>query len=52
MLMIPSSFLDGSHSSLQTALNMLKIVGPISSLKVNTDKTKLIWIGKHTAKIN
>ena len=50
MLMIPSSFLDGSHSSLQTALNMLEIVGSISSLKVNIDKTKLIWIGKKHCK--
>ena len=39
-------FLDGSHSSLQAALNILEIFGSISGLKVNTDKTKLIWIGK------
>ena len=39
-------FLDGSFSALQAALNILEIFGSISGLKVNTDKTKLIWIGK------
>ena len=38
--------LDGSRTSLLAALNTLEIFGTMSGLKVNTDKTKLIWIGK------
>ena len=42
--------LDGSSSSLQATLNVLEIFGTISGLKVNSEKTKLIWIGskKHS----
>ena len=39
-------FLDGSCSSFEAALNMLKIFGSISGLNVNKDQTKLVWIGK------
>ena len=38
--------LDGSKESLVAALNTLEIFGSMSGLKINTDKTKLIWIGK------
>ena len=38
-------FLDGSILSLKAALNILEIFGSFSGLKVNSDKTKLIWIG-------
>ena len=38
--------LDGSQSSLKAALNMLEIFGSYSGLKMNTNKTKVIWIGK------
>ena len=37
--------LDGSANSLQAALNILEIFGDISGLKINMEKTKLIWIG-------
>ena len=37
--------LDGSEKSLQATLNILKIYGNLSGLKINTEKTKLIWIG-------
>ena len=37
---------DGSQVSLQTALNILEILGSMSGLKMNTQKTKLIWIGR------
>ena len=37
--------LDGSASSLQATLNVLEIFGSLSGLKINCDKTKLIWIG-------
>ena len=39
-------FLDGSILSLKAALNIIEIFGSFSGLKVNSDKTKLIWIGK------
>ena len=39
-------FLDGSRNSLLAALNTLEMFGSISGLKINTDKTKLVWIGK------
>lgn len=38
--------LDGSIESLQAALNVLEIFGSISGLKMNSEKTKLIWIGR------
>ena len=38
-------FLDGSTESLQATLNVLETFGSISGLKLNTEKTKLIWIG-------
>ena len=41
-------FLDGSRDSLIATLNMLEIFGSLSGLKVNTDKTKIIWLGKKT----
>ena len=37
--------LDGNANSLQAALNILEIFGEISGLKINAEKTKLIWIG-------
>ena len=37
--------LDGSLGSLQATLNILEIYGSLSGLKMNSDKTKLIWIG-------
>ena len=38
--------LDGSCSSLQAALNTLEIFGNYSGLKINTEKTQIVWIGK------
>ena len=38
--------LDGTQNSLQAALNILEIYGTLSGLKVNSEKTKVIWIGK------
>ena len=38
--------LDGSKNSLLAALNVLEVYGTMSGLKVNIDKTKLVWIGK------
>ena len=38
--------LDGSKVSLIAALNVLEIFGSISGLQVNTEKNKVIWIGK------
>ena len=40
--------LDGSKESLIAALNVLEVFGSISGLQINTEKTKLIWIGKKT----
>ena len=37
--------LDGSHGSLIAALNTIEIFGNYSGLKMNTSKTKVIWIG-------
>ena len=37
--------LDGTLHSLQSALNTLEIFGTLSGLRMNKDKTKLIWIG-------
>ena len=47
--------LDGSEKSLQATLNTLEIYGHLSSLKINTEKTKLICIGsmkKSPSKVN
>ena len=38
--------LNGSDQSLQAALNTIKIFGSFSGLKMNTTKTKVIWIGR------
>ena len=38
--------LDGSERSLLSALNTIEIFRTISGLKMNTSKTKLIWIGR------
>ena len=38
--------LDGITNSLEAALNILEIFGSISGLKVNTEKTQIVWIGK------
>ena len=38
--------LDGTQDSLTGSLNTLEIFGTISGLKMNTDKTKVIWIGR------
>ena len=37
--------LDGTVCSLQAALNLLEVFGSISGLKVNCEKTKIVWIG-------
>ena len=37
--------LDGSVNSLQAALNILEIFGALSGLKINSEKTRLVWIG-------
>ena len=38
--------LDGKVNSLTAALNTLEVFGNISGLKVNKDKTQIVWIGK------
>ena len=38
--------LNGSCESMIAALNTLELFGSISGLKINTDKTKVTWIGK------
>ena len=38
--------LNGSKESLPAALNVLETFGSMPGLQINTDKTKLIWIGK------
>ena len=38
--------LDGTRDSLVAALNTLEIFGTLSGLRVNMDKTKLVWLGK------
>ena len=38
--------MDGSERSLTTALNVLEIYGNMSGLKMNTNKTKIVWIGR------
>ena len=37
--------LDVSQHSLQTALNVLEVFGDFSSLWMNREKTKFLWIG-------
>ena len=37
--------LDGSLLTLQTALNTIEIFGSLSGLKMNSEKTKIIWLG-------
>ena len=39
-------FLDGSQSLILAALNTLEVFGNMSGLKMNKDKTKIIWIGR------
>ena len=38
--------LDGSQTSLTSSLNTLEVFGSMSGLKINSDKTKVIWIGR------
>ena len=38
-------FLDGTSSSLQASLNVPEKFGTFSGLKMNSEKTKTIWIG-------
>ena len=38
--------LGGSRASLQATLNTLEIFCNISGLKMNTEKTKLVWLGR------
>ena len=38
--------LDGSKNTLLAAFNVLEVYGNMSGLRVNMDKTKLVWIGK------
>ena len=39
-------FLDGTTNSLLAALNTIEIFGTLSGLKMNTSKTKVVWIGR------
>ena len=39
-------FMEGSEGSLQEIVNILEVFGTISGLKMNTSKTKMIWIGR------
>ena len=43
-------FLDDSKDSLLVALNTFEIYGCLARLVVNTDKTKLVWLGKKHSK--
>ena len=38
--------LNGTQGSLQAALNTLEIFGSMSGLRINKEKTKMVWIGK------
>ena len=38
--------LDGSQTSLTSSLNTLEVFGSLFGLKMNSDKTKFIWIGR------
>ena len=39
--------LDGTEDSLQATLNVLEIFGSISGLKINTEKTQIVWVGRN-----
>ena len=41
--------LYGTTKSLQSAMNILEIFGKLSGLKMNCEKSKLIWIGSEEA---
>ena len=41
-----SFILDGTTSLLQATLNTLEIFGTLSGLRMNTEKTQMVWIGK------
>ena len=41
-----SFLLDGSKQSLEATLNLLQFFAQISGLRINIDKTKVIWIGR------
>ncbi len=43
--------LDGSESSLNNTLKELKTFENISGLKVNFEKTHVVWIGKKKVKL-
>ena len=38
-------FIDGSEKSIQAACNNLDLFANMSGLKVNVDKTDVVWIG-------
>ena len=38
--------MDGTEKTLQATLNTLEVFGTYSGLKMNTSKTKIIWIGR------
>ena len=38
---------DGTEDSLQATLNVLEIYGSISGLKINTEKTQIVWVGRN-----
>ena len=44
-------FLDGSQNSLQAAINTIELFGSFSGLKMNINKTKVIWIGDGKTKL-
>ena len=48
-----SIFLDGSECSLQTTLNIIETYGSYSGLKMNKEKSELIWFGqkKHSKSV-
>ena len=39
-------FLDGTEGSLQKALNIIETFGTYSGLRMNKDKSELIWLGR------
>ena len=41
-----SIILNGTEDSLQAVLNVIEILGNISGLRVNNEKTQIIWNGK------
>ena len=36
---------DGTQNYITSSLNNLEVIGTLSGLKMNTDKTKLNWMG-------